>query len=191
MFELYGDNRAHPELASEGARPGIRLRVAGDPRLSVLEPPTRKRALEQDPGADLLFHEPRGGADHEIASVEDEDDRAVGVGELLRALADPSHDRVDIEIGGGDVSLGLDDRPQSLAPRGLPLLRLLASGDVEDHALDHPRIPVLVVDRARQLQDPLDGAVLVHHPVLVAQRNIVRVRMHVFIPSANEVVRMM
>ena len=49
------------------------------------------------------------------------------------------------------------------------LLGALALGDVEDHALDQPGIALLVVDRARLLEDPVDGPVLVDHPVLVVE----------------------
>ena len=53
------------------------------------------------------------------------------------------------------------------------ILGFLAFGDVEDDPLDHPWVAALVVDGPCQLQDPLDRAVLVHHPVLVAHRLIV------------------
>ena len=54
------------------------------------------------------------------------------------------------------------------------LLGALALGDVEDHALDQPRVPLLVVDEGGLLQHPLDRAVLVHHPVFVVEGLVAR-----------------
>ena len=67
------------------------------------------------------------------------------------------------------------------------LLGLLARRDVEDHALDQPGVPVLVVDGVRLLQDPLDRPVLVDHAVLVVERRERLVGLLVLVPRAVDV----
>ena len=69
------------------------------------------------------------------------------------------------------------------------LLGGLAFGDVEDHPLDEPGVPLLVVDGERLLQHPPDGPVLVHHPVLVVEGEVVAVRISILVPGALDVVR--
>ena len=68
------------------------------------------------------------------------------------------------------------------------LLGHLALRDVEDHALDQPRLAVAVVDRERLLHHPLDRAVLVHHPVLVVQRDVGPIGVLVLLPNPVDVV---
>ena len=68
------------------------------------------------------------------------------------------------------------------------LLGALAFGDVEDHALDEPGVPPFVVDGERLLQHPPDGPVLVHHPVLVVEGEVVAVRILILVPGAFDVV---
>jgi hypothetical protein len=70
------------------------------------------------------------------------------------------------------------------------LLRPLALGDVEDHALDQPRLAPLVADDERLLAHPQDAAVLVDHPVLVGERLLVPAGLDVLVPDAVLVLRM-
>ena len=70
------------------------------------------------------------------------------------------------------------------------LLGGLAFGDVEDHPLDEPGVPLLVVDGERLLQHPPDGPVLVHHPVLVVEGEVVAVRILILVPGTFDVVGM-
>ena len=63
----------------------------------------------------------------------------------------------------------------------------LARRDVEDHALDQPRLTLLVLDRIRLLEHPLDRAVLVHHAVLVVQGRVLFERLLVLLPGPVEI----
>ena len=189
VSELHRHGRPHPERASHRTGTRIRLRVDLDRRPIVLVNPPGERALDGDPGIDVFFHEPDGGSNHQFVAIQHQDGRAVGVRQLSCAFADRAHHGVDVQVGHRHLTLGLDDRGHALVACVLRLLGFLACRDVEQHALDQPGFAVLVVDRTCELQDPSDRPVLMDHAVLMGQREMLRVRVHVLVPGADEVVR--
>ena len=67
------------------------------------------------------------------------------------------------------------------------LLGPLALRDVEDHALDEPRVAVAVVDRECVLDHPADGSVGRDHPVLVDQWHVAAAGLLVLGPGLIEI----
>ena len=190
VTELHRDGRAHPELV------GQRARIADPPARRPGSPTGRVRWTHPGNVPSTVIRAPICSSMNPVAarttSSSPSSIRMVALSACvssLRALADRVHHRVDVQVGHRDFPLRLDDRGHAPAPCGLRLLGLLAGRDVEQHALDQPGIAVLVVDRTRELQDPSDRPVLVDHAVLVAQREMAGVRVHVLVPRADEVIR--
>ena len=82
---------------------------------------------------------PTDGLGHELLAVENAHRRARRRGQLLRALGDQLRHGLELELGGGDLRLGLH-HPRAAARSGRAgQLGELARGDVLDHRERGPR----------------------------------------------------
>ena len=96
----------------------------------------------------------------ELVAVEDAHHRAVGAGQLLRTLGDQLRHAVELEVGGGDLGLGLHHAGQAGVLVAQRQLGKLARSDVLDHRECCPRGTRRFLPRRDEAVDPDHAAVL-------------------------------
>ena len=101
-----------------------------------------------------------------LLAVEDAYPRAVGAGELLRALGDQLRHAVELEVGGGNLCLGFHHPRQTGVLVAQRHLGELARGDVLEHRECRPRRSGRVLPRRDEAVDPDHAAVLSDQPRL-------------------------
>ena len=111
--ERCGCDRENSAAGGKRTEAGVDTRVVAQRSLLVPERPAGERVREGRALADLVRHEARPGAVHELVAFDEHDRRALRVRQFLRALADELHRSLE-GSRARDLALRLEDAVQLL-----------------------------------------------------------------------------
>ena len=152
--------RSMTRAVERSGEPVVDARVHAADGLAVVEPVAEHGRRDREAHAHLRLRRAGGRADAQVAAVEEEERRAVRLRQVLCALDDERHDRLEVELCRGDVALGRDDRRHPLLVLGDLALGALARRDVAGEAERPDDLAALVAQRELRRRDPRLGAVV-------------------------------